>query len=62
VIENTCPIPSDIIIKNSKNKRLTFQTLAQYEKSDEIDGDPSVGVSKTTTGNTIKIDRPSMRI
>ena len=51
-----------VIVKNSKNKRLTFQTLAQFEKSDEIDGDPTIGISKTSNGNTIKIDTSSLRI
>ncbi len=51
-----------MIVKNSKNKRLNFQTLQQFEKSDEIDGDPTLGVSKTSNGNTIKIDNSSLRI
>ena len=51
-----------VIVKNSKNKRLTFQTLAQFEKSDEIDGDPTLGISKTSNGNTIKIDTSSLKI
>ena len=51
-----------VIVKNSKNKRLTFQTLAQFEKSDAIDGDPTLGISKTSNGNTIKIDTSSLKI
>ena len=61
-IENLSLIPSQIIIKNAKNKRLNFQTLAQLEKSDQIDDDPSVGLSKTTNGNTMILDKASLTV
>ena len=72
-IENTSPIPSQIIVKNAKNKRLNFQTLAQLGKPDEIDGDPSVGVSnnegstinnssKTTNGNTMTLNQAALTV
>lgn len=49
-VENTSPIPAEIIIKNSKNKRLNFQTITD---------DPQLLSSKTSNGNTIKVNQIS---
>jgi hypothetical protein len=51
-IENTSPIQAEILVKNSKNKRLNFQTLDSYFKS--FEEGTSIGkpnLSKTTNGN-----------
>lgn len=62
-IENTSPIPAEILIKNSKSRRLTFQNMGTYFGEEQLhqaegleNNNEPISSFKTTNGNSIRVD------